>query len=223
MIYMTKPAMTNHSFELLGDLVRHNAREWYEANRDALREHVQEPFGAILQAAGERTKDLKVALSGGPQTMLRLNRDLRFSKDRRPYREQVSGLLTPSGTKEVGDGVVFVMMTPEAGRTSAGFYKTPTADLTRIRDRIIADPARFSEVIGGLRDHGLSLCDDDKLTTMPRGLGDHASLPHAESIRLKSFLVRLDLPKSCWIDGEVVDRIARHARHCAPLLAFCAP
>lgn len=219
---MRGPSITKEAFDLLAEHVRKNSGDWFGAHRAKMRDRVQGPFGEILEEAGKRTKDLAIPLSGGPSTIHQINRDLRFSADKRPYRDHVSGLLTPTGTKDIRDGIVFVMLHPEGGRLAGGFYNLSTQDLGRIRRRIVEQPAKFTQVVANLRKSGLTLSDESTLRTMPRGFADQARHDHADAIRLKIYLARTDLPTHCWLDGSVVDRIVDHAEKCQQLLSLGA-
>ena len=55
---------------------------------------------------------------------------------------------------------------------------------------------------------------------MPRGYQDDSSHEHAECIKLKSLIAKTSLPKSIWLEGEILERIVTYSIGCASLLAF---
>lgn len=212
--------VTRKSFDLLDGLAEDNSKEWFDAHREDVREHLTEPFAAMLHAVSARLVGTDMPLMGGPDTMFRMNRDVRFSKDKRPYRESIAGLLTPSGTKAEAEGVVYVELGPDGGWAGGGFYKLPTSNLNVLRDRMIAKPNAWVSAKDEIAARGGTLMRDDALKTMPRGYAEHAEGPLADDLRLKSLLVRGDLTKAAWLDGTVAERVASIALACAPLIAF---
>lgn len=94
------------TFSLLRNLDRNNDKAWFDAHRDEIRVHVQEPFEATLDAVEDRLAGSALPLKGGKQTLFRMNRDIRFSNDKRPYNAHVSGVLTASGAKDDPNGLV---------------------------------------------------------------------------------------------------------------------
>jgi uncharacterized protein (TIGR02453 family) len=210
------------AFGLLAELEANNNRDWFDANRDAIRTRVQEPFAAVLEAVSERLADTDVPLSGGAGTMFRMNRDVRFSADKSPYKASASGLLTPSGTKDEAGGLMYLHMDRNGGFLACGFYKMETRALNRIRDRIVARPDAFRAALDQLSEAGLELSSDDMLKTMPRGYTDHAEAWFAEHLQRKVLIVRHDLSRTSWERGGVVDKACEIASACAGLLRFGA-
>ena len=213
-------AFTQKSFDLLKQLAANNNREWFNDHKEEVEDRLQLPFAELLDAASRRLAKKKIGLSGGPETMFRMNRDVRFSADKAPYKAQVSGMLTPSGSKELHGGVLYAQITADGGMIACGHYQLSATDLGPIRDRIVKEPAEFKKVLKSLEKAGLSLSEEDALKTMPRGFTDRADHPLAKYLKLKSLIVSEDVPKSIWLDGGVLDRMVAVGVACAPLLAF---
>lgn len=211
---------TRKSFDLLEGLAENNEKSWYDDHREEFEAYLREPFAAVLELASDRLSETTVPLVGSARTMFRQNRDVRFSKDKSPYSTHVSGVLTPSGTKAEKEGLIYLQLEPSGGMVACGFYKLKAAELAPIRDRIIEKPEVFSDVLGDLEAAGLSLSDEDKLKSMPRGYEQHSEHEHVDYLKLKSLIVQSSLPKSAWLQGDVVDRIVDYSKGCASLLAF---
>ncbi|MBD0337606.1 MAG: DUF2461 domain-containing protein [Cyanobacteria bacterium Co-bin13] len=217
---MAELNFTRKSFDLLEGLAASNEKAWYEAHRSEFEAYLREPFGGVLEVATNRLSETNVPLAGGPKTMFRQNRDVRFSKDKSPYSTHISGLLTPSGTKAEKDGVLYLQLDSTGGLIACGFYKLKAAELATIRDRILEEPEVFSGVLKDLDEAGLSLSEEDKLTSMPRGYEAHDQHEYADYLKLKSFMAQTPLPKSAWLEADIVDRIVEYAKSCASLLEF---
>lgn len=211
---------TNQTFQILGELEANNTRDWYEENKDRLKEHARIPFSGLLGIATVLLDGSRYPLIGNDKTMFRQNRDVRFSKDKTLYKTYVSGLLSRSGTKKNMDGVAYAQVGPNGGRIAGGFYQLATADLNKVRDRMIVGAEQFAEITQTLEDKGFLLNRDNTLKTMPRGFKQHEEHPLAEFLKLKAFTVRAEQPKEVWISGDIVDRLVGLAETIGPLNAW---
>jgi uncharacterized protein (TIGR02453 family) len=217
---MTDIHFTAKTFELLQGLAANNEKAWYDEHRDEFDAHVREPFAMTLELATDCLSETPVPLMGGPKTMFRQNRDVRFSKDKSPYSIHVSGVLTPSGTKAEKEGLAYVQLEASGGLIACGYYKLSPAALGPIRDKIVDEPDEFAKVLKDLASAGLSFSDEDKLTKMPRGYDAYSEHEYAEYIKLKSFVTIVHLGCGAWLDGDIVDCIVDYAKSCASLLEF---
>lgn len=208
------------SFSFLDDLALNNNRDWFVSNKGIFERSLETPFIHLLEALSNRLSDMDRPLSGGAATVFRMNRDIRFSADKRPYKTNLSGILTPSGTKKEAGGLVYLHLDSAGGFAAAGFYNLSPAELGPIRDAMVEQAEAFDRVKASLAKAGRDLDRSDSLTSMPKGFADHAEHRHAPEIRLKSLMVRQPLPKESWLSGDVVDLVERLARDAAPLLAF---
>ena len=189
---------THRSFELLEGLEANNEKAWYVDHKSDFETHLRSPFAMVLEWATECLGETDVPLRGSAKTMFRQHRDVRFSKDKSPYSTFVSGVLTPSGTKAEKEGIVYVQLDSLGGLLACGFYKFKAADLGQIRDRIVEEPDDFSQVLQDLEAAGLSLDEEDKLISMPRGYQDYKDHIHGDYLKLKSFIVQTPLSRQKW-------------------------
>ena len=213
-------AFTAQSFDLLKQLAANNNRAWFHAHKDEIEDRLQLPFAELLDAVSRKLAKKRIGLSGGPETMFRMNRDVRFSKDKSPYKAQVSGMLTPGGGRDQNGGVLYAQITADGGMIAAGHYQLSATQLGPIRDRIVKEPKAFEKVLKALQKAGLTLSEDGALKTMPRGFADKADHPLAKYLRLTSLVVGEDVPRAAWLDGGVVGRMVAVGVACGPLLAF---
>ncbi|MEL6549636.1 MAG: DUF2461 domain-containing protein [Pseudomonadota bacterium] len=219
---MTDHALPKAAFDLLAGLEAHNSKDWYDANKADFEAALRVPFAGILEAVTARLEGSISPLIGSKKTMFRQNRDVRFSKDKSPYKTSVSGLLTPTGTKSEMAGILYLHLDTSGGFMATGFYQFPTAKLGLIRDRIVGDPKRFQSMLDSLAAHDLALDMSTSLTRMPKGYADYEDHPHAAYVKLKNFLVMQALTKSAWTSGAVVDEASHLALASADFLGFCA-
>lgn len=95
-------------FRFFEELSENNHRDWFDANRQRYEDEVKKPFRALVEALVLRLHDLEPnwVLDAG-QCIFRINRDVRFSKDKRPYKEHVSAAFSKWGKKSAYPGYYF--------------------------------------------------------------------------------------------------------------------
>lgn len=208
------------TFTFLRGLAENNEKAWFEAHRDEYESQVREPFVEALEACADATVGGPWELHGGRETMFRINRDVRFAKDKSPYKTSVGGLLTPTGDKHENAGVAYLHLADGGGFLACGYHQLTPARLAPIRDQIIERADEFSAVLDGLADRRRALSDGDSLRSMPRGYSEYADHEHAEHLRRRSFMVSQNVTQKDWVTGDVVGQIAALVADSAELVAF---
>ena len=214
-------ALSPRALKLLKALERNNDRDWYDANRDAMKRELLEPFAGLLEAASARLARTAIPLKGGRKTMYRMNRDTRFSANKLPYKIHVGGLLTVDGTKKSeGQGLGYLHCEPGASFAAAGFYMPETRRLEPVRRAMLEDAVGWRRVLRALDKAGLALDGEHRLTSMPRGFNDARDHEHADSVKLKSLTVGRKLPDKAWTSGAALDELVDMVRATRPLIEF---
>jgi uncharacterized protein (TIGR02453 family) len=211
---------TPQTFALLAELAANNNKAWFDAHRNDFEEAVVRPVISVLEDASIALAATDMPLIGGVKTMFRLNRDLRFSTDKSPYKNQVSGLLTPDGEKSPDEGVAYLQFDENGGHMSAGYYNLKPEVLTRIRNKIVDQPTEFRKVLDRLGANNLDLTREMSLIGTPRDYARHKAEWFAEYLKFRVFLVRTKLPTSVWTDGTLVKRFVDHTLACSTLIRF---
>ena len=125
----------------LDDLTKNNTRDWFQRNKGRYEESVQEPARALVRALAERfavfaphvvADDRK---SGG--SLMRIHRDVRFSKDKRPYDPRVAAQFFHENGKKASAPGYYVHIGPDAVTLGAGVWRPDTPEVGKIRDRIV--------------------------------------------------------------------------------------
>ncbi|GGX58613.1 TIGR02453 family protein [Litorimonas cladophorae] len=208
------------TFQLLEGIRDNNNREWFHANKAEIKEHCQDPFAFLLVCATQELSDHSVRLSGGKQTMFRLNRDVRFAKNKDPYNYHVSGTLTRSGLKNEQGGLVYLRLDPSGGRLGAGYFGLTAKRMGPIRDRILEDPDRFKTLVEDLAKHDLEFGTESSLTNMPRGFTDKADHELAWALRMKNFMVTRPMKRNDWKGDGVVETVVDFVKATTAVLEF---
>ena len=208
------------SFKCLEDLRDNCNRDWYHAQKAEIAEHCLDPFAFLLVCVTQELSDHSVRLSGGKQTMFRLNRDVRFAKNKSPYNHHVSGTLTRSGMKNEQGGFVYLRLDPTGGRMGAGYWGLTAKRMGPIRDLILADPDKFKAMVANLASHGLEFSTENSLTNMPRGYSEHTDHELAWAIRMKHFIIHRPMKRNEWKGDNIVQMVVDFAKATTPVLDF---
>lgn len=174
----------------LSQLKHHNRKAWFDEHRpryQALRADFTDFVAETITGLGKF--DAEVRGVAAADCLFRINRDLRFSKDKTPYNTHFSAAIGPGGRR--GDGSAYYFQIDWQGNLmqAGGVYLPSTPALNRIRRFIASAPKRLERVIGDARfvkTYG-SLDTELKLQRPPQGFApDH---PLIEYLKLKSFTV----------------------------------
>jgi uncharacterized protein (DUF2461 family) len=104
----------------LTGLSAHNNREWFAAHRAVFDDGLKPAMGRLITALSAEFAKRDLPFAGdAKRSVFRINRDVRFSKDKRPYKTHISASLTRDGDK-MAPGAVYVHVEPEDG-SSKGF------------------------------------------------------------------------------------------------------
>lgn len=154
--------------QFLAELAENNHRAWFVMNKpryDILRAEFLQLTTALIAELAKF--DPAIAGCNPKKALFRIHRDMRFSKDKHPYKTAFSAALTASGLKKPsqGGGPAYYFHIDENGMLliAGGEYKPPPARLASIRRHIMEDQAGFAKVLkngkllrtfGGLQEEG---------------------------------------------------------------------
>lgn len=139
---MSSKVLTQEVLNFLKELEKNNNREWFDANKPVFKKHestVKDFYTSILETL--RTHDEIEKLK-----MFRIYRDVRFSKDKTPYKAHLSGSFARSGAKLRGG--YYIRVKPGDSFIATGFWEPQKEDLLRIRKELELDAQEFRAVIG---------------------------------------------------------------------------
>lgn len=126
------------------ELAAHNNKEWFDGQRKRYEENVKEPFAAFVGELIARVGALDKRVRITPQeAIFRIHRDVRFSKDKAPYKLACSAIISAAGRKDHGVPGMYIELGPEKVAIYGGSYQPEKEALLAIRQRIAAKPAVF--------------------------------------------------------------------------------
>jgi uncharacterized protein (TIGR02453 family) len=129
----------------------HQDKAWFEENRGLYQSDVLEPMVALLDDLSEAFAAKKIPLKAeGKRSIFRIHRDVRFAKDKSPYKTHCGATLTRSGRK-MEQGLVYLHIDPEGCFVAAGFHQPEPAQLAKLRQAIVAKPAKVKAMQAALK------------------------------------------------------------------------
>lgn len=174
-------------FGFLADLASNNDREWFAANR-ARYEAARETFEALLASiiASLSIHDETISLVSPKQAAFRLHRDLRFTKDKTPYKLAFSAFVSGYDRRSAYPGY-YLRIEPGATMMAAGLHSPGKSTLAAIRAALLKDHGWLTRISGDLAGRFPGGLGGDRLKRVPSGFpADHAA---SDFLRHKGFVV----------------------------------
>ena len=203
------------------ELAANQDREWFAAHKPIYEREVKAPMEALVEALAMAFAVHDIPLTGSAKASLfRIHRDVRFSKDKSPYKTNTGAVLSRDGTKG-GKGILYVQVGgAERAFVAMGFYHPEPDDLAAIRAAIAAEPQRWLAVEKALGRAGLDVAGGAALARMPKGFEALAASPVAPVLKLHSLVVSRTLPPQRIFAPAFIDDIIAFTRSALPLITF---
>jgi|AntRauTorckE6833_2_1112554.scaffolds.fasta_scaffold00270_15 uncharacterized protein (TIGR02453 family) len=212
--------MLTKNLEFLSKLRQNNNREWFEAHRDEYEESQQE----LIAFAEDMIKQVQAFdPSVGPQTpkdtIFRIYRDIRFSKDKTPYKK-TRGVFIKRGGKKSPYASYYIHIEPGASFAGGGIYHPRKPALDAVRNKIYFEYEAFFKILNHPRfkkSFG-SVSTDEKLKRMPKGYDE--GHPAEDYLKFKSFIIGAPVPDHEMEDPRLTETLAEMLRPAQPFLHF---
>ena len=132
----------------LKDLSANNNRDWFQANKKRYEESVKEPFTAFVGEMIVRMKKDDPQITLQPKdSIFRINRDIRFSADKTPYKTHMSALISRGGKKDKTLPGMYLHLGPDSAQLFSGVHGPEKDQLYRIRESISGNLGQFEKLI----------------------------------------------------------------------------
>ncbi len=209
---------------LLRELAHNNDRAWFAPRKERFEHDVHAPMRALVRDASGALARANVPIRGDEKrSIFRIYRDVRFARDKAPYRTHLAAYLSYDGGRDTPGGI-YIHVAPMGSFLSVAFYRIEKPMLERWRRAMLARPAAFARVLAHLERRGIPLQgptdDPDALARMPRGYDAEAAGALAPYFRLRSFCADRALAADDIRSPALVRRIVEFARDAKPLLDF---
>lgn len=183
---MLQPA----TLQFLKALKKNNSKEWFDKNRKSY-DAAKADFALFVQEVISQFSKKEPSISGllAKNCMFRINRDVRFSKDKSPYKTNMGAYINSGGKKSILGGYYF-HCEPGQAFMGGGLWMPMPPELGKIRQEIDYNYADFKKILNHKKFKtvygDLSRSAEYTLVRLPKGYA--ADNPAGEYLKLKSFV-----------------------------------
>jgi uncharacterized protein (TIGR02453 family) len=207
-------------------LATHNNKPWFEAHRSDYETAVREPMRDLIEDLDARMKRFAPEIGGDPKrSMFRINRDIRFSKDKSPYKTNAGCWFhhcaaTRSVGSEAAEGSAgfYFHLQPGNSFVGAGLWMPPRPQLNKLRDALAEKPAPFIAMTKALPKRFGGLTDEGALKRMPRGYDENHVA--AKWLRFQSFTAGRALTDAQVTSARLAPLLEREFEDLLPLVRW---
>lgn len=209
----------NPIFPFLRDLAAHNNKAWFDASRSRY-EEARRVFSGMVE---EWIRAIAVFEDLGhltaKETLFRINRDVRFSRNKDPYKTNFSALIARGGKKHSDVFAYYVHLEPGNCFMAAGMYEPTPAQLARIRQEIDYNGDSLRAITGNPGFRAIfGEMEGKKLKTAPKGYtADH---PDIGFLRHTQFYFCARYTEEEVLAPDFARKLAAHCRAIRPFLVF---
>ncbi|HXH18685.1 MAG TPA: DUF2461 domain-containing protein [Chitinophagales bacterium] len=206
----------------LRQLSRNNNREWFNANKhlyEAAKADFEKFVDELITAIGKFDKSVQGLQA--KDCVFRIYRDVRFSKNKEPYKKNFGAYITSGGKKSMKPGYYIHVQPGGESFLAGGAYMPPPSVLSAIRQEIDYNQKEFERIIKSKSFvKYFKKLDGSRVKTAPKGYPkDHPSL---ELLKHKDFLAVHHLADSTLHSKNAIIRIAQAFRAMKPFNDFLA-
>lgn len=217
----SSPPFGPETIAFLEDLRFHNEREWFQDNKARYEAHFLAPALAYIQAMEPRLARIAPRLraeakkSGG--SLMRIYRDVRFSKDKAPYKTNMGIQFRHEAGKDVHAPGLYLHVEPGGCFLAGGMWRPASKPLRAIREAIAEAPEDWLAVRDGILSKGWAL-EGESLKSAPRGFDKEH--PQIDELRRKDFIAVDRLSDEQLYGEDFPERSAARFDELRPLMAY---
>lgn len=204
----------------LAGIAENNSKAWFEDNRALYQAGYVEAGRSFVEALGPELRSIAPEVQyegriGG--SLMRVNRDVRFSKDKRPYKEHLDLMFWHGGRKGWDMPGFFLRLTPQTVWMGAGMHVLDAEALTRFRDAVVDDRSghALAEAARRLSDAGPYTVGGATRKQVPRGY-DKAG-PRAGYLMHEGLYAHFEAPAEIAYSAGFGAAALQHFRNCWPI------
>jgi uncharacterized protein (TIGR02453 family) len=210
------------TLQFVKSLKKNNNKEWFDKNRPKY-ETAKLDFAAFVQGLIDThaKNDASIAALKAKDCMFRINRDVRFSKDKSPYKTNFGASINKAGKKSMLAGYYF-HFEPGASFVGGGMYMPMPDDLKKVRQEIDYNFDEFKKIIGSKKFKtlykDLDKSEEYSLARIPKGY--EANNPAADYLKLKSFIAFVPISDADLVSKNLTKKSAEAFAALQPLIEF---
>jgi len=211
------------TFKFLKDLKKNNNKPWFDKNRKVY-EAAKADFISFIQAVIDQhgKKDASIKNLLAKDCLFRINRDVRFAKDKSPYKTNIGASINKGGRKAENSAGYYFHLEPGGVFTGGGIWMPMPDELKKVRQEIDYNFTDFKKIIAAKKFktvYGeLSSNPEYKLSRVPKGYDPEN--PAAEFLKLKSYIAMIKISDADLTSKELVKKTVAAFEALQPLIEF---
>ena len=218
----SSPHFTPALFEFLSELADNNNREWFQDNKARYERDVRDALVQFVSDFGDRLREISPYMVADPRlsggSIFRIYRDVRFSKDKSPYKTNAGMHFRHEVGREVHGPGLYLHLQPGQVFAAAGIWRPNSATIGKIRGAIVANPDRWTSIVNDDGFSSIYSLEGESLKRAPRGIDpDH---PLIEHLKLKSFAATTSFTQEEACSPDFIDVYASACKVASPLSEF---
>jgi uncharacterized protein (TIGR02453 family) len=220
---MAQRYFTPRFFEFLEELSRNNNRDWFIPNKPRYERDVREPMLGFIADFAPRLRKISACYVADPRpsggSMMRIYRNLRFSRDKTPYHTNASAAFGHRAVeRHHGSPAFYLSLSPAEAFMGVGVWHPHPETTAKVRDAIVARPAKWKSAIDDRKFKARFEMMGDRLSRPPKGYD--AAHPMIEEIKRKDFIGGTEFTRKEVCSAEFMDLFANTCAASAPFMKF---
>jgi uncharacterized protein (TIGR02453 family) len=211
---------SSEALKFLRGLKRNNDRVWFAARKDVYERELKEPMLKLIGEINEAIVEFAPMHVRPPQKiMMRIYRDIRFAKDKRPYKTHVSAWWVRDGLQKTSGAGFYLSVNPEEVVIAAGVYMPEREQLLAIRRYLAEHHEEFCRLMKGKKLRSLMKENDGvALTRAPKVFPeDH---PAIDLLKNRQWGVSARLPADWALKATLLKDVVERFEAAAPMIAM---
>ena len=208
------------AMEFLRGLARNNRRDWFQPRKAVYETSVKQPMRELVTALNQALAGFAPEYATDPEkAIFRIYRDVRFSKDKKPYKEHIAASFPLRGGMSHGHGGFYLSVSHKEVAAGGGVYMPEPAALLAIRNHIAENHAELRRILANAKVRRLlGELQGEQLARVPKGFC--AEHPAADLLRFKQFVLYVELPPDIATSPTLYREIVDRFRAMVPFLRF---
>ena len=214
------PGFPPEALQFLRGLARNNNRDWFLPRKPVFEEKIKQPMRELVEAINLALRDFAPDYITSPEkAIFRIYRDVRFSENKKPYKEHMAASFRPPGASNHGHPGYYFAISHKEVAIGGGVYMPDAQQLLAIRQRIAERHEEFRRILAAppLRKLFGEL-KGDQLARIPKGFP--ATHPAADLVRFKNYILYVELAPDLAISPQLYKEIVDRFRAMVPFLQF---
>jgi len=209
-------------FKFLKELRKNNDREWFRENKDRYECDARNPLLEFIGDFGPILNKISPNFVADPRptggSMFRIYRDVRFAKDKSPYKTHAAAQFRHKMGRNVHAPGFYLHLEPGQVFAGAGLWRPDPKSLAKIRDAIVDNPKAWKRVKSNKTFKAVCNLGGESLKRPPKGYDPNH--PLIEDLKRKDFVVSTEFTEKAATSPGFIEKYAEVCRAAAPFMKF---